>query len=235
MLLRSTYRSRSLPFMLALLLQTSITSGEEVGAGSVQALTFIEVTFTARGHAAGVLRQHANVAREQQASPGRIILMQEISRPERFVVLERETVAVVRAAQTDTHALIDGLADDLIAPPDQRLNREFDEAGSLPGQRVDARANFYVVAHVDVTPQNRAGVETSLLKIAAVARHSDGNLGFEVLQQTDRPNHFNLVSAWLGESLFRAFASSSPARDFRQTIGSSLGSPYDERLLRRVD
>jgi quinol monooxygenase YgiN len=235
MLHRSTYKSRLLPLMLVLLLQSGIASGEEMGAGPVRALTFIEVTFTAKGHAAGVLRQHAYVTRERQASPGRIILMQDISRPERFVVLERETAAVVKAAQTDTHGLIGGLEDDLIAPPDQRLNREFDAADSTPSREVDARANFYVVAHMDITPQNRAGVETSLLKFAAVARQSDGNLGFEILQQTDRPNHFSLVSAWLGESLFRAFASSSPARNFRQTIGPSLGSPYDERLLRRVD
>jgi quinol monooxygenase YgiN len=71
--------------------------------------------------------------------------------------------------------------------------------------------------------------------LAAAARQSDGNLGFEILQQIDRPNHFNLISAWLGESPFHAFTSSAPARVFRQTVAPLLGSPYDERLFRRVD
>jgi quinol monooxygenase YgiN len=217
---------RSLLFCIALLLTCCISSGAEVGAGSVQTLTFIEVTVVARGHAAGVLREHANIVREHQASPGRIIAMQEIARPERFVVLERET---------PTHALTDGLTDDLTAPPDRRLNREFDNPGTAPAPQVDARANFYVVAHVDIAPQDRDGVETSLRKFAAAARRSAGNFGFEILQQTDRPNHFNLISAWLGESPFRAFEASPAAREFRQSIGLLLGSPYDERLLRRVD
>jgi quinol monooxygenase YgiN len=205
------------------------------GGEPVQALTFIEVTVTARGHAAGILRERANVLREHHTSPGQIIVMQETARPERFVVLERETPTVSTAAKTATHALTDGLMDDLTAPPDERLTREFDEPGTAPTQQVDARANFYVLAHVDIAPQDRPGVESSLRRFAAAARRSDGNFGFEILQQANRPNHFNLISAWLGESPFRAFAASAAAREFRQTIGPLLGSPYDERLLRRVD
>jgi hypothetical protein len=32
-----------------------------------------------------------------------------------------------------------------------------------------------------------------------------------------------------------AFAASAAARQFRQTVGPLLGSPYDERLFRRID
>lgn len=231
-----THRSRSLLLSLTLpLMHFGIAAGAEVGTGSLRALTYIEVTVIARGHTAGVLREHANVPRESQASPGQIIVMQEISRPERFAVLERATSPELTAAKVETHALTDGLTEDLTAPPDRRLNRELDETGTTPGPQVDGRANFYVVAHMDITPQDRAGIETSLRNLAATARRSDGNLGFEILQQTDRPNHFNLVSAWLGESSFRAFATGTVARDFRRTVGPFLGSPYDERLFRRVD
>jgi quinol monooxygenase YgiN len=161
--------------------------------------------------------------------------MQEISRPERFVVLEGEPSTASTAAKTESHAWTDGLKDDLAAPPDRRLNHEFDETDTASGLQVDVRANFYVVAHMDIASQDRVGVEASLRKLAAAVRRSDGNLGFEILQQTDRPNHFSLIGAWLAESPFRAFAASAAARDFRQTIGPLLGSPYDERLFRRAD
>lgn len=229
-------------FVLALLLKSAIAPGAELSAGPAQTtLTYIEVTVAARGHAAGVLRDHANALREHQASPGQIIVMQQISRPERFLVLERDTRTVSTAAaipttiRADTHALTEGLTDDLTAPPERRWDHELDKSGTTPAPQLDARANFYVVAHVDIASQDRAGIETSLHKLAAAARRSDGNLGFEILQQTDHPNHYNLVSAWLGESPFRAFTASATAREFRQTIAPLLGSPYDDRLFRRVD
>lgn len=221
-------RSRSLLFVLALLLISGVGSAAEVGAGSVVSLTFVEVRAEMRGHAAGVLRKNAHDARERRAPTGSMIVMQEISRVERFAVLESGTPTV--------STLTDGLTDDLTAPPDRRLNRELDDDDdAAAGLKVDPRANFYVVAHVDIATQDRSGLERSLLKLAAAARRIDGNLGFEVLQQTDRPNHFNLVSAWLGEAPYRTFVASTPAREFRQAMGQFLGSPYDERLFRRAD
>ena len=72
-------------------------------------------------------------------------------------------------------------------------------------------------------------------QFAVTARQSEGNLGFVAWQQTERPNHFNLISGWLSDSQFRAFAATRAARDFRRIVGPLLGSPYDERLFRRVD
>ena len=224
----------SLLLALALLLTCGVTPGGEIKAGSAAAMTFIEVRVEARGHAGSVLRQ-ANASHEYPASAGQVISLQEISRSERFVVLEREPPDVLTARGRGTRALIEGLTNDLIAPPDQRLNREFDEITTATSPRIDARANFYVVTHVDIAPPDQSQIETALRKLAAAARQSDGNLGFEILQQIDRPNHFNLISGWIGESPFRTFTSSAAARQFRQTVGRLLGSPYDERLFRRVD
>lgn len=233
--LGSTFRSRWLLLALALLMKFGVTPGTEVNAGSVLTLTFIEVRTEARGHTANVLRQQASASHERQAPPGQIIVMQETSRTERFVVLERETPAGATEGWRETHPLTEGLTDDLTAPPDERLNRDFDETAAVAGAHVNARANFYVVTHVDIIPSDRSRVESALRKLAAAGRQSNGNLGFEVLQQTDRPNHFNLISAWLGESLFHAFATSAAAREFRHIVAPVLGSPYDERFFRRID
>ena len=231
----STYRCRWLPLALALVLEIGMAHATDGNASLEPVLTFVEVRVEMRGHAANVLRQQANAAREQQPSSRQIVVMQEIARPERFAVLERAAPAALAADGGRPLAVTEGIADDLIAPADQRLNREFDEIATTHGARVDERANFYVITHVDIAASNLTRVETALHDLAAAARQSNGNLGFEILQQINHPNHFNLVSAWLGEAPFHVFAASAGAREFRQTVAPLLGSPYDERLYRRVD
>jgi quinol monooxygenase YgiN len=233
--LSSPHRFRWLPLAIALLLKVDIAAATEVNTGSESVLTFVEVRIGMRGHAGGSLRQQSNAAREHQGSPGQIVMMQEIARPERFVMLERGAPGMLAAGRMNPRAFTEGITDDLVAPPDQRLNREFDETATTNGARIDARASFYVITHVDIAAQDLTQIETALHKLAAAARQSNGNLGFEILRQTSHPNHFNLVGAWLGESPFRAFAESAEAREFRRTIAPLIGSPYDERLFRRVD
>jgi quinol monooxygenase YgiN len=209
----------------------------EVRAEPVWALTFIEVTTGAQGHAGGVLRQQAGALREHTPWPAQVMLLQEISRPERFVLVEREKPEVSTGGGREIQSVIEPLKDELAAPPDLRMNREFGEVAPATGANVDVRANVYVVAHLDIgaPAPDRARVEAALRQLSVAARQSEGNLRFDVWQQTDRTNHFNLIGGWLSESQFRAFAASRAARDFRRTVGPLLGSPYDERLFRRVD
>ncbi len=230
MFLSSTH-NRPLLLALALLLKSGACPAVDVNSAAAMVLTFIEVRVEARGHAGGVLRQQANATRDRRNTPPeQVIVMQEISRPERFAALEREA-----SATSSPHTLTADLTEDLLAPPDRRLNYEFDRADAATGMRFDRRASLYVVTHVDIAAADRSPVEPALRRLAAAARHSEGNLGFEILQQADRPNHFNLISAWLSESLFRAFVASDQTRAFRKTVAPVLGSPYDERLFRRVD
>jgi quinol monooxygenase YgiN len=233
--LSSPHRFRWLPLLLALLPKVGIASATEVNAGPESLLTFIEVRVEMRGHAGNSLREQVNAAREHQGSPGQIVMMQEIARPERFVMLERGAPGVLAAGGMNPRTFTEGITDDLVAPPDQRLNREFDETATTNRARIDARASFYVITHVDIAAQDLTQIETALHKLAAAARQSSGNLGFEILRQTNHPNHFNLVSGWVGEAPFRAFAESAGAREFRRAVAPVIGSPYDERLFRRVD
>ena len=105
-------QARTLLFAAALLLKFGVIPGSEANTGAVLALTFIEVRIEARGHAAGVLRQPADA----------FIPMQEISRPERFVLLMRERSAALTEGGQEARVLTEQLKDDLTAPPDQRLN-----------------------------------------------------------------------------------------------------------------
>jgi hypothetical protein len=96
----STCGSRWLPLALVLLPSVGTLPATEVNTASDSVLTFVEVRVEMRGHASSVFRQQANTARQHQASPGQIVVMQEIARPERFVVLEREAPAVLMEPRT---------------------------------------------------------------------------------------------------------------------------------------
>jgi quinol monooxygenase YgiN len=232
----SKYTRRWLSLALALLLQIAPAFATEINAGSETALIFIEVRVEMRGHAGNALRKLADLASEHEASSGAILVMQEIGRPERFAVLRRNAAGLTTTdGKEGPHALTKDLIDDLIAPPDQRFEREFDATSTPAGRGIDPRANLYVIASLDVVPSNLTQIELALHRLAAAARQSDGNLGVEILSQVSHPNHFTFVSAWLGESPFHAFAETIETRAFRQTIAPVLGSPYDERLFRRVD
>jgi quinol monooxygenase YgiN len=224
-----------LRFSLALLATIGVMANAEVHAETVGLLTFIEVKVETRGHTANVLRDRTGALHEPASSPAQAIFLQEIARPERFALLEHEqsTEAVGGAREKDSLSV--ALADDLTAPPDRRANHELASDPGSTDAKLDARAHFYVIAHLDLATPDPAKIAVTLHQLAAAARHSDGNLGFTIWQQTEHPNHFNLISAWIGESPLHDFEATRAARDFRQTVAPLLGSPYDERLFRRID
>ncbi len=219
----------SLAFVL---LKIAIASAADINAGLAPVLTFFEVRVEMRGHTANVLRQKAEAVGEHPSQQA--IVLQEIARPERFAALERQALGVSSADGRDSGALSMGIAEDLIAPPDQRFTREFDDTSTSTRPRVDASANLYVITNLDIAASNLTQAELALHNLATAVRQINGNRGVEMLRQANHANHFNLVSAWTGEAPFHAFAASVGARHFRQTIAPLLGSPYDERLYSRV-
>lgn len=224
-----------LRFSLALLATIGVIANAAVHAETVGLLTFIEVKVEMRGHTANVLRERAGVLHEPASSPAQAIFLEEIARPERFALLEHEQSTEAIGGAREKEPLSVALADDLTAPPDRRVNHELASDPGSTDAKFDARAHFYVIAHLDLATPDPAKIAMTLHLLAAAARQSDGNLGFTIWQQTEHPNHFNLISAWVSESPLHAFEATRAARDFRQAVAPLLGSPYDERLFRRVD
>jgi len=219
----------SLAFVL---LKIAIASAADINAGLAPVLTFFDVRVELRGHTANVLRQKAEAVGEQPSK--QTIVLQEIARPERFAALERPVLDVSSADGRDSGTLSMGIVEDLIAPPDQRFTREFDDISTSTRPSIDASANLYVITNLEIAASSLPQAELALHNFATAVRQINGNRGVEILRQVNHANHFNLISAWTGEAPFHAFAASVRARHFRQTIAPLLGSPYDERLYSRV-
>lgn len=93
----------------------------------------------------------------------------------------------------------------------------------------------YVVSHVDLVPDALNADKGFLQQYVAESRKDPGALRIELLQQSDRGNHFTIVSVWTDEKAFNAHLAAAHTRDFRAKIQAGLGSPFDERLHKLVE
>ncbi len=208
-------------------------------------ITYIEVRSDAAPRAEAILREYARALRAGAVS-SRVTVLQEIDRSERFVLLESAARAeALVALERQSQPLLQSLDPLLTAPPDRRAFRELsagcaqrsarDGSAAAPARRARPHAmprTLYVVTHLDIGGPMRPGPSDALALLAGAACRSPGNLRFQVWQQADRGNHFNLVEVWQRRSDVDTFAASAAARRFRNAVAPWLGSPYEERLYR---
>ena len=94
---------------------------------------------------------------------------------------------------------------------------------------------LYAVLHLDVFPPGLVATLEATRAVAAAARSGSGNFRYEVTQSVKPPiSHTNLLSAWKSLEDFNAWQVSPEARQFRDTVGPLLGSPYEERLYTKI-
>ena len=220
------------PWILCGLWLLGATFSAIVRAEPVRELTFIEVRTDATERSRTILRKHA-AALNQHASRPRALVLEETARPEKFVLLESAEGAADGSRQ-NTPPLTEQLSALLTAPPDHRTHREFGDPAASQAN-AGKSTSLFVITHLDLAPPERAKGEAALARLVTEARRSAGNLLFAVWQQTDRANHFNLVAVWSSRKSFDDFAAGAAAREFRASVASLLGSPYDERLYRRAE
>jgi len=98
-----------------------------------------------------------------------------------------------------------------------------------------ARDAIYVVTHVDVIPPRKDDGVAALKRLGDESRRSDGNLRFEVVQQTNRPNHFTVVEIWKDARAVETHSMAPATREFRDKLATMTGALYDERMYKAVD
>jgi len=67
---------------------------------------------------------------------------------------------------------------------------------------------------------------------SAVSRTEPGCLRFDVLQHTQRANHFTIVEAWRTRAARDRHVAAMHTRQYREALQPMIGSPLDERLMR---
>lgn len=180
---------------------------------------------------AGAMRSAAGAYRDasqREAGFAGLELLQQTGHPGVFVVVERwrdQASIDAHAKAASTMRFREALAGIRVSGYDERPYKDFAVGSTIDG----GSQAVMVVTHVDVAPPGDA---TALLrKLADESRADAGNLRFDILQHTQRANHFTIIEAWRTRAARDRHAAAAHTKAYRETLQPLIGSPLDERLM----
>jgi quinol monooxygenase YgiN len=216
---------------LTFLLAAAGLSGARAQSGeAIYGVTSLDVAPSATSQGVALLKQYRDAALKQSGNTG-VTLLQEADWPNRFVIYEGwKDQAAYDANEKAAHAaeFRDKLKPIAGAPYDRR---DYHVISVGPAKAAAGADTVYMQLHLDVFPP---GIDTTLAAAKAVAeaaRKGDGNLRYDVVRSVKAPlSHTTLLAAWQNRKAFDAYEMSAYGRQFRDTVGPLLGSPFDDRL-----
>ena len=211
-----------------------VPAAQAQGDGTVYLVTYIEVKPPAKKEAATLLKDLRDAARKDDGNQHAEVV-EHVSRPGQFVIMsnwkdQKALDAHMAAARTkDLRAKLHELRN---SPADDRIHNALTlaKAGDDSGRRP-----VYAVTHVDVPPPRKDDCIALLNKLAEASRKDDGNVRFDIVQQTNRPNHFTVVEVWKSKKAFDTHSMTAHVREFRDKLTPMSGALYDERIYRTLN
>jgi quinol monooxygenase YgiN len=201
---------------------------------AVYVVSYLEAMPPSIGEAVALLRQYRETSRKDDGH-GRLEVLQQNGRPDHFAIVERwrdQQALDAHAIAAHTRQFRDRLQPLCSSPYDERLHRGFAMGAALAARGEGA---VYVLTHADAVPAGKDEAMALLQQLAASSRNDGGGIGFAVLQQHSRQNHFTIVELWRDQQAVEAHAMAAHTRQFREKFQPLTGSLYDERLYRAVD
>jgi len=195
---------------------------------SLYVVRYIEAVPASQGQVSTLLKQLADGSRKE--NPVRFEVLQSTTASNQFLVLEVWKDQAALDAHTGAAAarqFRDQVAPLLRAPLDERFCVA---TIGLPAQT--ARGGVYVVTHVDVAPPTRDAAVTVLQGIAEQSRKDPGNVGYDIVHQKDRTNHFTTIGVWADQKADDSHQLAAHTMAFRVKIAPMLGALYDQRWYR---
>ena len=208
----------------------------EVPQGPAHAVTYLEVAPSMSGKATALLRTARAASRK---APGalRYEILQRRERPNHFAIVEAWQDASARdnnLTAAHTKKLRDDLQPLLIAAYDERPHSGLDVGPATAAAGAKGAAVF-TVTHVDFIPPKKDDGIAAIRQLAGPSRQDTGNIRYDVLQQSSRPNHLTLVEAWRDHKALEAHEAAAHTVKFRDALLPMSGSLFDRRLYRAID
>jgi quinol monooxygenase YgiN len=198
-------------------------------------VTYFETIPTEAPKAAEMARELASATRKDSGNL-RFEVLQRIGQTDQFVFLEAWKSKDAHAAHAKSgHAtqFRQKLAPLLRGPYDERPHGGLSVAA--PGEPIKTSGTtppVYVVTHVDIIPPEKDKGIQATRELAEASRRETGNLRFEVLQQSNRPNHMTVVEVWESRQTVDTHGAAQHMKQFREKLMPMSGSLYDERFYR---
>ncbi len=200
---------------------------------------YIDVSVAGQGAAAKAIEQARMAGRKADGNLS-FDAYEEAGRSTRFVIVSLwrdQKAADAYGASATMKTLRDKLEPVRVTPFDQRWLTVMggDAVGTTPaGRPVAGKGAVYVVTHMDSIPPFKDKAAEFLKQLGDASVKQPGVVRYQVLVQTNRPNHFKLLEVWADQRAFAAHVASKEAKQFRELVQEGTGSPYDERLYKRV-
>lgn len=207
---------------------------DEGSDAAVYKVSYIEVMPSSQGETAALLRQYRDVSRKEEGNM-RLEALQQSGRQDHFVLLETwkdQKALDAHGMAAHTAQLHEKLQPLRVSPLDERFHTGLAIGSALT---VHAAGATYVVTHADAVPSGKDEALVLLKQLAETSRHDDGNMRFEVLQQSSRQNHCTIVEIWKEQQALAAHVMAGHTRQFREKFQPLSGSLYDERLYTALD
>jgi quinol monooxygenase YgiN len=217
-----------LAFLLAITAATAVRA--QTGGEAIYGVTSLDVVPGAASRGIALLKQYRDAARKQAGNLG-VDLLQEADWPNRFIIYEAwKDQGAYEANEKAAHTaeLRDKLKPMSAAPYDRRDYKVISVGAVRPASGADT---IYMQLHLDVFPPGIEATLAAAKAVAEAARKDAGNLRYDVVRSVKPPeSHTTLLAAWQNRQAFDAYEMSAYARQFRDTVGPLLGSPFDDRL-----
>jgi quinol monooxygenase YgiN len=197
------------------------------------AVTYLEVMPSAKADALKLIKEVAEASRKE---PGnlRYEVLQRTDRDNQFAILEAWNEPKALEAHAGGAAMTqfrDKLKPLRSGPYDERPSVPIT---ANPGTKGTPGA-FYVVTHVDVTPNFKDPTIEMLKKFAADASKEPASVRFEVLQQNNRANHFTVAEIWKDRPAIDSHIVTASTKEFREKLGPMSGALYDDRIYKSIE
>jgi quinol monooxygenase YgiN len=197
-------------------------------------VTLIEVAPSATAEAARLLKEVAASSRKESGNL-RFEVLEQTDWPSHFAILEvwRDGKAFEsHSGSTATTQFRAKLKPMQSGHYDERPGLGV-AVGSL--QAAPTPGAVYVITHVDVTGNFKDPTIALLNKFAEESRKEPNSERFEVWQQANRLNHFNLNEVWANRAAYDAHIAAAATKDFREKVGPTLGAFYDARIFHAIE
>ncbi len=186
--------------------------------------------------AAGAALREARTAGRATAGNLQFETYAESARPSRFAIVSvwrDQKAAEAYTASPAAKQLQTKLETVRVTPFDERTLTLLggDPVGG-PGRKPGA---IHIVTHMDSIPPFKDEAAGALKTLADASVKDTGVARYQVLVQTNRPNHFKLIESWADQKAFDAHVAAAHTRQFRDFVQKGTGSPYDERVYKALN
>ena len=221
-------------FFLGLIIAAAVCGRLAHAQGDMVFLvTYVDAMPDTIAPATALIKRYQNASSHEDGNV-RVESLQELERSNRFAIVEswRDKTALDAHEQSAaTTEFRDRLKAIQAAPYDERITSklyaELSKNESLAGA-------LYVITHVDVIPAGKDDCMAALKAMSVDTAADTGNISYEVLQQANRGNHFEVLEVWANRKALDGHAMAAHTRAFRAKLVPIAGALYDERIYKAL-